>query len=63
MLSVFDKWDHHHSPAWQGGHIKFWSKATLSDLLEKQVFEVTAFKGCGGIPYFWKSMVIKAKLS
>ena len=63
MLSVFDKWDHHHSPGWQGGHIKFWSKATLSDLLAKQGFKVTAFKGCGRIPYFWKSMVIKAKLS
>jgi len=63
MLSVFDKWDHHHSPGWHGGHIKFWSKATLSDLLTKQGFEVITFMGCGRVPYFWKSMIIKARLS
>ncbi|HZY35498.1 MAG TPA: class I SAM-dependent methyltransferase, partial [Mucilaginibacter sp.] len=63
MLSVFNKWDHHHSPGWHGGHIKFWSKATLSDLLTMQGFEVLTFKGCGRVPYFWKSMIIKAKLS
>jgi 2-polyprenyl-3-methyl-5-hydroxy-6-metoxy-1,4-benzoquinol methylase len=62
-LSVFNKWDHHHSPGWHGGHIKFWSKTTLSDLLGNRGFEVTAFKGCGRVPYFWKSMIIKSKLS
>ena len=63
MLSVFNKWDSHHSPGWHGGHIKFWSEATLSDLLAKEGFEVVAFKGCGRVPYFWKSMILKAKLS
>jgi 2-polyprenyl-3-methyl-5-hydroxy-6-metoxy-1,4-benzoquinol methylase len=63
MLSIFNKWDHHHSPGWHGGHIKFWSKATLSGLLTKQGFKVIAFKGCGRVPYFWKSMIIKARLS
>jgi len=61
-LSVFDKWDSHHSPGWHGGHIKFWSKKTLSKLLADKGFEVVTFKGCGRMPYFWKSMLIKAKL-
>jgi 2-polyprenyl-3-methyl-5-hydroxy-6-metoxy-1,4-benzoquinol methylase len=61
-LSLFDKWDSHHSPAWHGGHIKFWSKRTLGKLLSDKGFEVVTFKGCGRMPYFWKSMLIKAKL-
>ena len=62
MLSIFNKWDTHLSPTWQGGHIKFWSKKTLSQLLIDKGFTIIAFKGCGRIPYFWKSMIIKAKL-
>lgn len=44
ILSVFNKWDHHHTVFWQGGHIKFWSKKTLSQLLTNHGFTVTAFK-------------------
>lgn len=28
----------------------------------KSGFEITEFIGCGRIPYFWKSMLIKAEL-
>jgi 2-polyprenyl-3-methyl-5-hydroxy-6-metoxy-1,4-benzoquinol methylase len=62
MLSVLDKWDSHLSPTWDGGHIKFWSKNTLSQLLVDKGFTIITFKGCGRVPYFWKSMIIKAKL-
>ena len=62
VLSLFNKWDNHWGPMWYGGHIKFWSKATLSKALTDAGFTVTAFKGCGRVPYFWKSMVIKAKI-
>jgi len=62
MLSIFNKWDSHLGPMWQGGHIKFWSRSTLSQLLIGNGFSVTAFKGCGRIPYMWKSMIIKARL-
>ncbi len=62
-LSLANKWDAHHGPLWHGGHIKFWSKATLSRALINAGFTVTAFEGCGRIPYFWKSMIIKAKIS
>ena len=62
-LSLFNKWDSHMSPLWHGGHIKLWSKATLSRLLTEAGFTVTNFKGCGRLPYFWMSMIIKARLS
>lgn len=62
MLSVFNKWDKHTNPVAVGGHIKFWSKGTLSRLLTEGGFLVTDFKGCGRMPYFWKSMVIKARV-
>jgi 2-polyprenyl-3-methyl-5-hydroxy-6-metoxy-1,4-benzoquinol methylase len=62
-LSLTNKWDAHHGPLWHGGHIKFWSKATLSRALINAGFTVIAFEGCGRIPYFWKSMIIKAKIS
>jgi len=62
-LSIFNKWDAHLGPLWLGGHIKFWSKASLSKALTNSGFTVTDFKGCGRIPYFWKSMIIKGRLS
>jgi|SRR5471030_58154 len=62
LLSIFNKWDLHFSPLWHGGHIKFWSGQTLSKLLSKAGFTVIAFKGCGRVPYFWKSMIIKGKI-
>jgi len=62
LLAVLGKWDSHHDPTWHGGHIKFWSRQTLSKLLTEKGFTVTGFKGCGRAPYFWKSMIIKAKL-
>jgi 2-polyprenyl-3-methyl-5-hydroxy-6-metoxy-1,4-benzoquinol methylase len=63
MLSVMNKWDTHASPLWIGGHIKLWSKHTLSHLLTDAGFTVTSFEGCGRIPYLWKSMIIKARLN
>ncbi len=62
-LSIFDKWDSHIDPLWLGGHIKIWSKKTLTKALNNAGFEVTGFIGCGRVLYFWKSMMIKAKLS
>ena len=62
LLAILDKWDSHHDPTWHGGHIKFWSKKTLTKLLTDKGFTVTEFKGCGRAPYFWKSMIIKARL-
>lgn len=63
MLSVFNKWDAHMNPLWHGGHIKMWSRKTLSKALTDAGFTLVTFKGCGRIPYFWKSMIIKARLN
>ncbi|MCC8425743.1 bifunctional 2-polyprenyl-6-hydroxyphenol methylase/3-demethylubiquinol 3-O-methyltransferase UbiG [Mucilaginibacter sp. UR6-11] len=63
MLSLFNKWDTHLNPMWYGGHIKLWSRKTLSNALIDAGFTDIKFKGCGRIPYFWKSMIIKARLS
>lgn len=60
MLSLFGHWDQHHTPLWHGGHIKFWSAATLSRLLEASQFRVTRFRGAGRLPYLWKSMILMA---
>lgn len=61
LLSIFDKWDSHHTPLWHGGHIKFWSRRTLSSLLENHGFNVVAFTGVGRAPFIWKSMIIIAQ--
>lgn len=60
-ISAFDKWDLHHTVLWHGGHIKFWSRATLSKLLSESGFRVEEFYGVGRLPYLWKSMILVAK--
>lgn len=60
-LSLLDGWDIHHTPLWHGGHIKFWSRATLTRLLEENGFRVVGFSGVGRLPYLWKSMVLVAQ--
>lgn len=61
-LSVSGKMDAHFTVLIDGMHIKFWSKKTLSTILEEQGFKVTGFKGCGRIPLLWKSMIIISKI-
>lgn len=60
-LSVFNKWDKHHTALWHGGHIKFWSRKTLTQLLEQNGFKAVEFQGTGRLPWIWKSMIIVAK--
>ncbi len=60
-LSVFNKWDKHHTPLWHGGHIKFWSRKTLTALLEENGFQVAEFHGVGRMPWLWKSMIVVAQ--
>lgn len=60
-LSLTDSWDSHFSPMWRGGHIKFWSRKTLTRLLADNGFEVVSFRGAGRLPYLWKSMVLVAR--
>jgi 2-polyprenyl-3-methyl-5-hydroxy-6-metoxy-1,4-benzoquinol methylase len=62
LLSIFNKWDFHHTVTWDGGHIKFYSKNTLIQMLKDNGFTPTNFIGCGRLPLLWKSMIVKAEL-
>lgn len=53
--------DHHFTALWDGGHIKFWSYATLKRLLSEFGFERFSFFGAGRLPWLWKSMVVVAR--
>lgn len=59
-LSVFGYWDKHHTPVRHVGH-KFWSRQTLTRLLEENDFVVTQFYGIGRLPWLWKSMILVAQ--
>jgi len=61
LLALANKWDAHLNPFWDGGHIKFWSRKTLSQLLNEAGFRVVRFIGAGRIPFLWKSMIIIAQ--
>jgi 2-polyprenyl-3-methyl-5-hydroxy-6-metoxy-1,4-benzoquinol methylase len=60
LLAVTGKFDKHWDPLWDGGHIKFWSQATLASLLTEVGFSNLRFLGAGRVPYLWKSMVVSA---
>lgn len=60
-LAVMNKWDFHLSPMWDGGHIKFWSRASLSSLLVEAGFADVRFAGAGRAPWLWMSMVMSGR--
>lgn len=57
-ISLADGWDKHADPLFDGGHIKLFSRKTLSALMVEAGFEKLQFRGAGRYPYLWKSMVI-----
>lgn len=60
-LAVTGRLDAHFTALWDGGHIKFWSRTTLSKLLDEEGLTVIDFLGAGRIPFFWKSMILVAQ--
>jgi 2-polyprenyl-6-hydroxyphenyl methylase/3-demethylubiquinone-9 3-methyltransferase len=60
-LAVSGRFDSHFTALWEGGHIKFWSRATLTKLLQDNGFEVVKFEGAGRLPLLWKSMIVLAR--
>ena len=60
LMTLSGRFDRHVMSAHEGGHIKFWSKKTLTNILAKYGFETVDFKGCGSFPFLWKSMLLKA---
>src|SRR5262245_58608310 len=59
-IALVGKGDSHYNPLWDGGHIKFWSTRTLTEVLSETGFREIQFSGAGRVPYFWKSMVFTA---
>ncbi len=62
VLALTGRLDRHFTALWEGGHIKFWSRKTLSILLRKNGFKIKKFIGCGRFPYVWKSMIVIAEI-
>ena len=60
VLSVSGKMDKHFTVLRDGGHIKFWSRKTLTAVLSEKGFTSTQFTGCGRLPLLWKSMMISS---
>jgi 2-polyprenyl-3-methyl-5-hydroxy-6-metoxy-1,4-benzoquinol methylase len=60
LIAVAGKSDFHYRPLDQGGHIKFWSRRTLTTALEQADFQDVEFFGAGRLPFLWKSMVMSA---
>lgn len=61
-LSLFNGMDRHHTVLWDGGHIKFFSVKTLSQLLQEEGFTDLQFKFAGRFPFLWKGMLVSARL-
>lgn len=60
-LAVSDRLDGHFTALWDGGHIKFFSWATIQVLLKEAGFVDLRFRGAGRVPFLWKSMVVSAR--
>jgi 2-polyprenyl-3-methyl-5-hydroxy-6-metoxy-1,4-benzoquinol methylase len=60
VLACFNRWDRHANPLWLGGHIKFWSRKTLSQLLTDTGFANLRFRGAGRLPFLWMTMLMAA---
>ncbi len=59
-ISATNGWDRHADPLWDGGHIKLFSRRTITHLLEEAGFHIIRFGGVGRVPYLWKSMLVVA---
>lgn len=57
VLAVSGKMDTHFNPLWDGGHVKFFSVSTLTQLLETENYRNIKYKFSGRTPFLWKSML------
>ncbi|MEJ6021319.1 class I SAM-dependent methyltransferase [Ramlibacter sp. PS4R-6] len=62
-IALCGKMDKHLTVLWDGGHIKFFSRRTLEQMLQEEGFRPVGFQGAGRWPYLWKSMVITAEVA
>ncbi len=62
-LSFLNRWDAHHTVAWDGGHIKFFSVSTLRNLIRHYGYSDISFSYYGRVPLLWKNMICRARKS
>jgi SAM-dependent methyltransferase len=60
-LALTGRMDGHFTVLWDFGHIKFWSRKTLTILLRDGGFRNFRFSGVGRLPGFWKSMIVQGQ--
>lgn len=61
VLAASGKMDAHLSALHDGGHIKFFSVRTLSNLMTGHAFENLSFTFYGRAPWLWKNMICHAR--
>jgi 2-polyprenyl-3-methyl-5-hydroxy-6-metoxy-1,4-benzoquinol methylase len=61
LIAVTGKFDRHVDPNFEGGHIKFFSRRTLAQLLQAAGFVEFEFGGLGRVPFIAKSLVATAR--
>ncbi len=60
-LALAGRMDRHFTALWDHGHIKFWSMATLGELLREAGFVDLRFERVGRVPAMAKSMIAVAR--
>lgn len=60
-LAASGKLDQHFTALWDGGHIKFWSRRTITILFEEIGFEDIHISLAGRVPVVANSMVVTAR--
>lgn len=60
-LALLGAMDKHYTALWDGGHVKFFSVNTLSQLLIAEGYTDLKFKFTGRLPYLWKSMLCRCQ--
>jgi 2-polyprenyl-3-methyl-5-hydroxy-6-metoxy-1,4-benzoquinol methylase len=61
VLALTGKMDDHFSALWDGGHIKFWSIKTLTQILREVGLEELRFYRVGRVPPLARSMIAVAR--
>jgi 2-polyprenyl-3-methyl-5-hydroxy-6-metoxy-1,4-benzoquinol methylase len=61
VIALANHWDRHANPLWDGGHIKLWSRKTLTALLAETGFVNFQFRGAGRLPLLWMTMVVSGE--
>lgn len=62
-MALTGKMDNHFTALWDNGHIKFWSMATLTELLKEAGFVDVRYERVGRVPSLAKSMIAIARKS